>query len=72
MNAAPVSGTILSILMLAGLMMAGGGAYMFVKQPGNRKRAWLMMIAGLVMFANVAIWTLPNDRGQTLIEAGPE
>jgi hypothetical protein len=33
--------------------------YMFVKQPGNRKRAWLMMIAGLVMFANVAIWTIP-------------
>ncbi len=59
MNAAPVSGTILSILMLAGLAMAGGGVYLFVKQPENRKRAWLMMIAGLVMFANVAIWTIP-------------
>lgn len=59
MNATPVSGTILSILMLAGLMMAGGGLYILLKQPENRKRAWLMMIAGLVMFANVAIWTIP-------------
>lgn len=59
MNAAPVSGTVLSILMLAGLAMAGGGLALFIKQPENRKRAWLMMIAGLVMFANVAIWTVP-------------
>lgn len=59
MNAAPVSGTVLSILMLAGLALAAGGGYVFVRQPENRKRAWLMMIAGLVMFANVAIWTIP-------------
>lgn len=59
MNAAPVSGTVLSILMLVGLLMVGGGLYMLIRQPENRKRAWLMMIAGLVMFANVAIWTIP-------------
>ncbi|MBP6030156.1 MAG: hypothetical protein KA533_01875 [Sphingobium sp.] len=59
MNAAPVSATVLSLLMLAGLAMAGGGGYLFVRQPANRKRAWLMMIAGLVMFLNVAIWTIP-------------
>lgn len=59
MNAAPVTGTVLSILMLGGLALAGGGGYIFVKQPESRKRAWLMMIAGLVMFANVAIWTIP-------------
>ncbi|MDQ4420105.1 hypothetical protein OOT33_06600 [Sphingobium sp. DEHP117] len=59
MNAAPVSGTVLSVLMLAGLALAGGGGLLFVRQPGNSKRAWLMIIAGLVMFANVAIWTIP-------------
>jgi LPXTG-motif cell wall-anchored protein len=59
MNAAPVSGTVLSILMLAGLALAAGGGYIFVRHPEYRKRAWLMMIAGLVMFANVAIWTIP-------------
>ena len=59
MNAAPVSGTVLSVLMLAGLVLAAGGCYVFVRQPENRKRAWLMMIAGLVLFANVAIWTIP-------------
>ena len=59
MNAAPVSGTVLSVLMLAGLALAVGGGILFVRQPEHRKRAWLMMIAGLVMFANVAIWTIP-------------
>lgn len=59
MNAAPVSGTVLSVLMLAGLVLAAGGCVLFVRQQESRKRAWLMIIAGLVMFANVAIWTIP-------------
>lgn len=59
MNAAPVSGTVLSVLMLAGLALAVGGGILFARKPEDRKRAWLMIIAGLVMFANVAIWTIP-------------
>ena len=54
-----MAGTILSILMLAGLLLTGGGAYLIVK-TGDRKRGTLMIIAGLVMFANVAISAIPG------------
>ncbi len=53
-----MSGTILSILMLAGIALTGGGVYTIVKR-NDRKRGMLMLVAGLVMFANVAIWAMP-------------
>ena len=49
-----MAGTILSLLMLAGMLLTGGGIYAIAKK-GDRKRGILMIIAGLVMFANVAI-----------------
>ena len=52
-------GTILSILMLAGLLLTGGGIYAIAKKR-DRKRGTLMIIAGLVMFANVAISAIPG------------
>ncbi|GLV30115.1 hypothetical protein TomTYG75_26310 [Sphingobium sp. TomTYG75] len=45
--------------MLAGLFLTGGGIYAIVKK-GDRKRGVLMIIAGLVMFANVAISAIPG------------
>lgn len=54
-----MSATILSLLMLAGLALAGGGVWLLVKKPDNRKQAWLMILAAVVMFANVAIWAVP-------------
>lgn len=54
-----MAGTILSILMLAGVLLTGGGVYAIVKR-GDRKRGALMIIAGLVMFANVAISAIPG------------
>lgn len=59
MNGA-MAGTIFSILMLAGALLTGGGIYAIVKK-GDRKRGTLMIIAGLVMFGNVAISALPLD-----------
>ncbi|MGE4323498.1 MAG: hypothetical protein AB7E60_10775 [Sphingobium sp.] len=53
-----MAGTILSILMLAGVFLTGGGIYALVKHR-DRKRGWLMVIAGLVMFGNVAIAAMP-------------
>ncbi len=53
-----MAGTILSILMLAGVLLTGGGVYMIVKK-GDRKRGALMSVAGLVMFGNVAISVMP-------------
>ena len=47
-----MSDTIMSILMLT------GGA-IFVFRKGDRRRALLMLIAALVMFANVAVWLVP-------------
>jgi hypothetical protein len=58
--AAAMAGTILSILMLAGAALTGGGVYAIVKK-GERKRGALMIAAGIVMFANVAIATIPLD-----------
>jgi hypothetical protein len=57
--ASAMAGTILSILMLAGALLTGGGVYAIVKK-GDRKRGALMIVAGLVMFGNVAISALPG------------
>jgi len=54
-----MAGTILSILMLAGIALTGGGVYAIVKRR-DRKRGTLMIVAGLVMFANVAISAIPG------------
>lgn len=54
-----MSGTILSLLMLAGLTLGGGGLFLVAKRPDNRRQGWLMIIAALVMFGNVAIWAVP-------------
>ncbi|ATP21497.1 MULTISPECIES: hypothetical protein [Sphingobium] len=53
-----MAGMILSILMLAGILLTGGGIYAIVKR-GDRKRGVLMIVAGLVMFGNVAISAIP-------------
>ncbi|HEY0114616.1 MAG TPA: hypothetical protein VGB54_02740 [Allosphingosinicella sp.] len=51
------SSLLLSLLMLAGFILAGGGIYTLVKR-GDRTRGILMIVAGLVMWGNVAIMTL--------------
>ncbi|GAO79133.1 MULTISPECIES: hypothetical protein [unclassified Sphingopyxis] len=52
-----MSDTIISILMLTGVLLTGGAVIVFRK--GDRRRALLMLVAALVMFANVAIWLVP-------------
>lgn len=52
-----MSDTVMSLLMLAGVALTGGAIYIFRK--GDRRRALLMVVAALVMFANVAIWLMP-------------
>jgi hypothetical protein len=52
-----MSDTIMSILMLTGVLLTGGAVLVFRK--GDRRRALLMLIAALVMFANVAVWLVP-------------
>ena len=55
-----MSGTILSILMLAGIALGMGGLWLIVKRRDHQK-GWLMLTAAMVMFANVLIWALPAD-----------
>lgn len=49
--------TILSVLMLTGVVLTAGAIFVF--RRGDRLRALLMIIAALVMFANMAIWLMP-------------
>ena len=49
---------ILSILMLAGAALLAGGVYLF-RSGKNKKQGVLMLVAAAVMFANVAIWSIP-------------
>jgi uncharacterized membrane protein len=50
--------TILSVLMLAGIALTAGGAYLISKKR-DVQRGWLMIVAAVVVFGNVAIWALP-------------
>lgn len=55
-----MAGTLLSILMLAGIALTSGGIFAIVKNK-DRKRGLLMVLAGLVLFANVLIASVPLD-----------
>lgn len=60
-----MTGLILSILMLAGMALLAGGAYLLAKRR-DRKRGVLMLIAAVVMFGNVAVWLMPTPDGRRL------
>ena len=51
-------GTILSLLMLAGILLGAGGRYVLLKRR-QRKQGARMLLAALVMFGNGAIWVWP-------------
>lgn len=59
---------ILSIAMLGGFALLWG-AWKLWKREGLGQKVWLMIAAALVLFANVAIWTVPDDQGQSLAES---
>lgn len=60
-----MAGTVLSILMLAGIALFAGGLHLIIRKR-DKKRGALMLIAAAVMFVNVAIWIAPSPGGQTL------
>ena len=64
-----MSDIILSILMLAGIILTSGGVYAIFKR-NDRKRGTLMIVAGLVMFGNVAISAIPG-RDLPVLERRP-
>lgn len=59
---------ILSILMLAGAALTGGGVYV-LRQGTNKRQGILMLVAASVMFANVAILSIPVPQDAQHLEA---
>jgi len=70
-SALPMSGTILSILMLAGIALGIGGIYLIGKKR-QYKQGWLMIIAAMVMFMNVFVWTIPIKGEPAQTTTAPE
>jgi len=58
--------TVLSLLMLAMLVLVAGAAFLW--RRGERKRPALMVLLALVALVNVAIWTLPDERGNAPLD----
>ena len=58
--------TVLSLLMLAMLVLAAGAVFLW--RRGERKRPALMVLLALVALVNVAIWTLPDKRGNAPLD----
>jgi hypothetical protein len=52
-----VASAALSLAVLAAFALAGGGLYLIVGQR-NRGQGALMLVAALVLIANVLVWTL--------------
>jgi len=52
-----VAVTALSLAVIASFALAAGGLYFLLKRR-ERKQGMLMLVAALVLFANVLIWTL--------------
>lgn len=62
--------TALSLLVLTAIALIAGAWYLWAKR-GLKRQATLMLILAAVMIVNVAIWTLPNAGGNTLIGGAP-
>ena len=49
--------TLMSIAVIAAFLLGAGGMWLIVKRR-DAKKGLLMLVAALVMLANVLIWTL--------------
>ena len=57
---------ILSIAVFAGFLLLLG-AWKRWRRDGADRQLWLMIAAALVIFANIAIWVVPDEKGQSLV-----
>jgi hypothetical protein len=58
----------LSIGMIAGFALLWG-AWRLWRRDGLGQKVWLMVAASLVIFSNVAIWTVPDSKGNSLVKS---
>jgi hypothetical protein len=57
---------ILSVAMVAAFLLLFG-AWKRRQRDGAGQQMWLMIAAALVIFANVAIWLVPDKQGKSLV-----
>lgn len=43
------------------------GAWKRWRSNGTSQQMWLMIAAALVIFANIAIWVVPDKQGKSLV-----
>lgn len=60
-----MSDFVLSAATFAALLLLFG-AWQVKKRANNTRQMWLMIIAAMVIFINIAIWITPNRNGQSL------
>ena len=60
---------ILSIAVFAGFLLLFG-AWKRWRRDGASQQMWLMIAASLVIFANIAIWVVPDEKGRSLVSEG--
>jgi carbon starvation protein CstA len=58
---------VLSLVMLAAVALLAGAVVLF--RRGLRKQPALMVVLSAILLANALIWSIPNERGQTLLES---
>jgi hypothetical protein len=61
---------ILSIATFAGFALLWG-AWSLWRRDGVGQKMWLMVAAAFVIFGNIAIWTVPDDKGRSLVSEKP-
>ena len=66
-----MAATVLSLMVLTALALVGGAWWLWRTKRAGRQ-ALLMLVLAVVMAANVALWAVPDESGQTLATATPE
>ncbi len=62
---------ILSIAVLSAFLLLYGATKRW-RREGASQQMWLMVAAALVIIANVAIWVVPDEKGQSLVTGAVE
>jgi len=62
---------ILSIAMLSAFLLLYGARKRW-RGGDASQQMWLMVAAALVIIANVAIWVVPDEKGQSLVTGAVE
>jgi hypothetical protein len=62
--------TALSIVVLGAVALVLGAVALW--RRGVRRQALLMLLLAAIAAVNVAIWVVPNEAGQALVNAKPQ